>query len=234
MSTFWLKIIACVTMLLDHAAIMLNQAGLNETSIWYILMRTIGRTAFPIFAFLIATGFRYTRSRPKYLVRLLVCAVISQPFFIWLLAQENILINLPVYWNTLFTLATGVLCLIIIEAFREKPPKKAALLAILLVPLLVLMISEIWYTDYGISGILLIVLLYLLPADRPALQALLALIWGGGLYALAWPQPLGILPAAAAIYFYNQKPGPKVKWLFYAFYPVHLAVLCLLRILLPV
>lgn len=232
MNTFWLKIIACVTMLLDHTAIMLNQAGLSETSVWYILMRTIGRTALPIFAFLIATGFRYTRNRPKYLLRLLLCAVISQPFFIWLLAQKNVLINLPVYWNTLFTLATGVLCLITIEAFREKQRKKASLLAILTVPLLVLMISEVWYTDYGISCILLIVLLYLLPPDRPALQALLVLIWGGGLYALDWPQPLGILPAAAAIFFYNQKPGPKVKWLFYAFYPIHLAVLCLVRMVI--
>lgn len=232
MNTFWLKIIACVTMLLDHTAVMLNQVGLSEKSMLFIGMRSIGRMAFPIFAFLIATGFRYTRNRPNYLLRLMVCAVVSQPFFIWLLAQKDVLINLPHHWNTLFTLATGILCLMTLELYRQNERSKALWLAIPLAPMLILMTTEFWDTDYGITGVLLILMLYLLPSDRPALSALLVLLWGWCLRTPDLPTMLGFLPAATAIFFYNQQPGRKIKWFFYAFYPAHLAALCLVRLFL--
>ena len=73
---FCLKVIAMVTMLIDHAAIVFLIPG--ET---YINLRIIGRIAFPIFCFLLAEGAIYTHSLKKYTARLAVFALLSEiPF----------------------------------------------------------------------------------------------------------------------------------------------------------
>ena len=70
---FQLKLIAIITMTLDHIGIFFL---LPPT---YYLFRIIGRLSFPIFAFLIAEGFNYTKNIKKYLVRLLIFSIISEP-----------------------------------------------------------------------------------------------------------------------------------------------------------
>lgn len=62
MSANVLKIIALIAMTVDHMGLMLFPE--------HIWMRVVGRIAFPIFAFMIAEGCRYTRNRLKYLLRI--------------------------------------------------------------------------------------------------------------------------------------------------------------------
>ena len=74
MTAFVLKIIALATMIIDHTgAVFPHYFGLE--------FRVIGRVAFPIFVFLLAEGFRHTRSPYMFLVRLGIFAIISEPFF---------------------------------------------------------------------------------------------------------------------------------------------------------
>ena len=74
MTAFALKIIALATMIIDHTGAVFPQYfGLE--------FRVIGRIAFPIFVFLLAEGFRHTRSPHKFLLRLGIFAIISEPFF---------------------------------------------------------------------------------------------------------------------------------------------------------
>ncbi len=75
MSVELLKGIAMVTMVLDH----LGAVGFfGEYS---MLMRCVGRLSFPIFAYLMASGFRLTRNKTKHLVMLGVFATLSEvPF----------------------------------------------------------------------------------------------------------------------------------------------------------
>lgn len=70
MTAFVLKIIAAVTMLIDHTGLILFPQ--------YTIFRVIGRLAFPIYAYCIAEGFRFTHNRLKYFLRIFVLGVICQ------------------------------------------------------------------------------------------------------------------------------------------------------------
>lgn len=68
-SGYWLKVIAVVSMLIDHtSAVILEQIPGLEAPAFF--MRIIGRAAFPIYCFLLVEGFYHTRSRAKYAGRL--------------------------------------------------------------------------------------------------------------------------------------------------------------------
>ena len=69
-----LKVIAMISMVIDHVALYLMEQG----TLLYETMRCIGRIAFPVFAFLIAEGFIHTRNRYRYFFTLLGFAVISE------------------------------------------------------------------------------------------------------------------------------------------------------------
>lgn len=88
-SSFILKIIAAVTMLIDHAGLTLYYAKVLPPSSLYFAMRSVGRIAFPLYAFLLVNGFEKTRDRTKYLTRLCIFAVISQLPYTFALYKYN-------------------------------------------------------------------------------------------------------------------------------------------------
>ena len=74
LSGSWLKMIAMLSMTIDHMA---YYYGI-ENPYLYELMRTIGRIAFPTFAFLLAEGFVHTKNRQKYMLSLFIFALLSE------------------------------------------------------------------------------------------------------------------------------------------------------------
>jgi len=114
MSSFALKLTALICMIIDHSTHVLWSAGLLEGYKLYLLLRGIGRLAFPIYAFLLVRGFEHSGDREKYLSRLMLFALISQiPFSLcfndanytagqyspigvdWLLGWEALLLLIP-------------------------------------------------------------------------------------------------------------------------------------------
>lgn len=73
-----LKLLAALFMLIDHIGYFFS-AYLSETT--YLVMRSIGRLAFPIFAFYLAIGFRRTKNIARYFLRLLVFAIGTEYVF---------------------------------------------------------------------------------------------------------------------------------------------------------
>ena len=213
-----LKMIAVITMLIDHIGYALLYRNpiplftvLGRTVTLYAVCRGIGRIAFPIFAFLLVEGFLHTRDRKRYAIGLGVFALLSEiPHD---LMTHRVLLEISEQ-NIFFSLLLGLLGIWTIERFSDRPLRMTALLLALLAG------SFVFRVDYKISGFCFILLLYVLR-DRPILRAVI----GTGVLSSTWKAGLAFVPIA----LYNGKrgfiKGRILKYAFYLFYPVHLLIL---------
>ncbi len=95
-----LKVIAIVSMTIDHLGLyMLGGDDPASASVTYHLMRMVGRLAFPIFAFLLVEGYVHTRDIRRYMMNLLVTAIISDIPWMLLGGYDS--------HNVMFTLLLG-------------------------------------------------------------------------------------------------------------------------------
>lgn len=225
-----LKMIAMTAMLIDHigAAVLariLLSAGMNETIYRaYTICRLIGRISFPIFCFLLVEGFSHTSNPKKYAVRLLAFAILSEipfdlAFFDKILEFEH--------QNVFFTLAIGFVTMMGYKKIEEQTFDNQLVRVLLLILLSAAGAgaAELLRTDYGMFGVLVILVFYMTRANR-----LQQTIYGMLLFfknITAW---FAFLPICA----YNGKRGLNLKWIFYVFYPGHLLILygisCLLSL----
>ncbi len=219
----WLKIIAVVSMLIDHIAyLILPHFDLFSEPMFFLgkeftiikICRLIGRLAFPIFAFLITEGFVHTKNHKKYGLNLLTFAIVSEiPYNLFLSGK---VLNLSSQ-NVFFTLFLGFLALYILENVKTDTEKAIYIFG-------VVVLSLILKCDYGAKGVILIILLYLLKKQLPLASVLSLGLLSGGL--AAWC-------AFVPINMYNSKrgfiKGNAMKYAFYAFYPVHMLILFVIK-----
>lgn len=220
-----LKIIAIVTMLIDHIGASIIEVGIldlrhnsyaqlmrNPDYIQWIqldnILRLIGRVAFPIFCFLLVEGFLHTRDVKKYATRLLIFAAVSEiPFD---LAIYHSFFETS-HQNVFFTLFIGLLVMIGLKKFEQN---KAIQLLIFLIGCFSAVILR---TDYDYFGILLIIIFYVLRKNALA-QTIVASL-------LLITSEITAIFAFIPIRLYNGERGLNLKYLFYWFYPVHLLIL---------
>lgn len=215
-----LKVLACVSMFIDHfAKIYLIKYDWARMTLFSLvgkkfsvvqLMVMFGRFAFPIFAFLLVTGFLHTKDRKRYGLNLFIFALLSEiPF--------NLMFNNALTFpkqNVMFTLLLGYIALCCLEHFKEKP-----LISVFSIVLLYV-ITRLIRADYGSSGYLFILLLYGLRNEK-ALQSLACSI----MLSMKFMVFLSFIP----INMYNGERGfiksKFAKYCFYAFYPLHMLFL---------
>jgi len=227
MSAFALKIIACITMFIDHIGYVI----FGETSYF----NYIGRIAFPIFAFQIAQGYVHTKNINKYLVRLLSFAVISQlPFMLF-----SSIISDELTLNVIFTLTFGLLGILSYD-------KTNKFLGVFITIFLGI-IAQLCHFDYGLYGVLIILLFYIFRNKKVLLilafdiatlinyllRIIFSLLEYGKQYTnyfLDFYFPLCIFTILSSLflYLYNGKKGHNSKYLLYLFYPLHLLLIYLL------
>ena len=250
MSVFVLKIIAVITMIIDHSATVLWYASYDLGIPYEVIdwMHTIGRMAFPIYAFLVVNGCEHTRSKPKYMRNMLIFGVISQiPFNLALMHNQiNLhLIQFDIYISYLNVFFTFLVAMYIIFCYEKlldigkRREVKTLLHVLYVIPLLVYRWLQLnWFyfdVDYSWMGIVLILLLFIVRHWRWA-QCVTIALWGVCLYndlqwdetifyIHGWKQILFVALAALCCYFYNGQKGKSWKYGFYAVYPAHLAVL---------
>lgn len=206
MNTFTLKMIAIVSMLIDHiGAVLFPQIT---------IFRILGRIAFPIFAYTIVEGFVHTHDFKKYIIRLGIFALVSEiPFD---LAFSGKVIEFG-HQNVFFTLLLGIVMLALYVRARNVTEQ----LSIVAVTVL---ISRLLNVDYQGTAILMIFLFYYLRDKK--LEKLFAV--GILILLVSGKIQLFSLLAFIPIALYNGERGPKMKAFFYAFYPVHLLILYLI------
>ncbi len=141
------KIIAIVTMLIDHIGAVIVERYMGVTGMtaafetidnpieWgeifgakvyivyfgYLLLRIIGRMGFPLFIFLLVEGFKYTHSKLQYAIRLAIFALISEIPFNLAITNE---IFAPGYQSVFVTLLLGFLFMWWDEYIHTKNIKK--------------------------------------------------------------------------------------------------------------
>ena len=245
MSAFFLKLIAVTTMFIDHLGVALRLSGLlSGAGTVYKVMRIVGRIAFPIYGLMVAEGVIYTRSRPRYFLRLLMFAILSElPFDLALRGRLAVWDHQNVY----FTLMLGMIIMSVIAWGSRLPGWKKipglGLAAVLAAGFAYA--SRKWlHLDYQAAGIVMLTVIGILvmPLEElrsripwenflrcffvaAAVIAMTPLTSSSEYYAL-----LALIP----IYFYNGKKGytsEVIKYAFYAFYPLHLLILWLAFVL---
>ncbi len=230
-----LKWIAIITMVIDHIGAGFLENGLlpylYQTSLsgyggykfWAnidMLMRSIGRMAFPIFCFLIVEGICHTSSRKKFLARLFLFGVLSEiPF-------DLLLTGSVCDWshqNVMFSLFLGVLAVHLCSLGTQTGMRYRVKLLAILVGFGVL--ATLLRVDYGYVAIVLIFTFYLFR-DQEFMRDIVAAVMmlGAGTVEIA-----GYV-AFVPIHFYNGRRGMRLKYFFYAFYPVHLLIIAGVRL----
>lgn len=241
MNSSQLKILAINAMVLDHIAWIL----FPNIKIFHI----IGKVAFPIFCYMIAEGYLKTRNKKKYLIRLIMIALISEiPFIItFRLAFGEQFIAL----NTIFDLVFGLIAIWIYDTSKSK----YKILAVWFISILglVLMVDGdfegVWmiyffykyHDDFNTMAKKICMIVILGIAINISYMFINGIMCGAELslimnYILS-ANFLGsliinlfTLLALIPIKFYSGKKGLNVKWLFYGFYPAHLLILYSIKV----
>ncbi len=235
-----LKYIAIIAMLIDHLAI----AFIDDNTILYVAMRMIGRTTAPIMFFAVVEGYHHTKNLKKYLMRLFIFALISYLPFIFAFSTEFE----PLKLNVIFTILFGVLAIYARREIKSLPLKILALIVLVLAST---------YADYSYIGVLIILLFDLHYGNRQLqlFNYFIVVLFGFGLFQFItrpligllfhdvldfsyfWSDifSLGYLIPLILLKFYSGHLGVRnnfSKWLFYVFYPTHLAIIGVVRYIL--
>lgn len=235
-NSFALKMIAIITMVIDHVGAVLFPMNM--------IFRYIGRISFPLFVFLLVEGSIHTSKIRKYELRMFLFALISEiPFD---LAFSNEIVDIHSQ-NVFWTLTIGLVMLDLIQngASYVKGHKGKMLQEVWIegqpIPMVwQFVVPMVWQfvvvavcacvaqalqTDYGAGGILLIYFIWMLHENVIAQAVafiIISLLFFG---SVELPGVIAFLP----IFLYNGKKGPSAKYVFYAFYPVHLFILHLIQ-----
>lgn len=224
MTSFTLKILAMIFMLIDHIG-----SKLPSDSPIYLefFMRGIGRLAFPIFLFLIIEGFKHTSDVKKYIKSLYVFGIISAvPFFI--------VFGTPL--NVFFTLGSVVLMLHLFEKTEDEKEKRKIFLIILLATSL---------CDWGFAAVPTVYFLRKSIKDREKLATVIPVflfvlmivsnlilnfvLYGNVNFLNLILFSVPTLFSIPLLKSYNGELGIKLKgfgkYFFYAFYPIHLILI---------
>ena len=232
LSASTLKIIACILMVIDHIGVILLPH--------LLILRVIGRLSYPIFAYLLAEGCRYTRNKKKRFLLVFGLAMICELATVVVMGapEGGILVN--------FSLA--ILLIYEVQAIKKALARGKTLQAGLLFLLLALSVAGVYafvervlYVDYGFWGVLIPVWASIpdyKEGEAPACFKRISNRWvkfaffSGGLLLLCISRGLFeniqsySLLALPLLALYNGQPGRKgLKYGFYIFYPAHLVVL---------
>jgi len=225
LSVSTLKWIAIAAMTVDHVAWLF----VSGTSVAGQIMHVIGRTTIPIMCFLIAEGYYHTRNVRRYLLRLGLFALISHiPFMFFETRTITLTLYGMFYTSVIYSLFFALLALVVVKS--ETLPMVLRMVSICLLIVLSyrgdwMFLPILWVLGFGLFR------------DRRPLALLCAAAVSVGFWFSQMPGnyfQLGTLLALPLLWLYNGQPGNKgMKYFFYLYYPVHLVLLGLIKMVYP-
>lgn len=227
MSRNILKYIALLAMTLDHIAYYLYP----ELNGLYIISRFVGRIAFPIMCLFIADGYKYTSSKGKYLLRLSICAIITQIPVCLLEGTINVALN------PIFSLLVGYLYLIILNSNIKLRFKTFTCLLLLVISLItnywflgiIYIIGFYYFKRNSCNSIIIILIGYLITTLRLFISLdninliIINSIINLGLFLVVFINTNGCK---------QKREGNFKKYFFYLYYPLHLFIIYLITLFL--
>ena len=217
-----LKLVDLVTMTIDHIGVQLFPQNL--------LLRCIGRLAFPIYAYMIAEGCRYTRSMHRHFAAMAAFAAAIQ--LVYSLAMGTL------HQCILVTFALSVGLIWVLQTAQSRKNAEAwitfaaAVAAVLFITegLPVLLQGTDFYVDYGFFGVLLPVGVYLgrTTGEKLGITTLSLLAMCITQSAL---QIFSLLSVALLALYNGERGRYRLKYLFYIYYPAHLVVIWIISLL---
>lgn len=240
-----LKIIAVITMLIDHIAYALIAEGLwNHTSAnaafmgispdtmvtIYTVMRSVGRIAFVIYAFFLVDGYFRTSNWKKYALRLGVLAFISEIPFDFMERSQYVSWDAQ---NVFFTLFIGLSMIRLLDGIEKRDSLRSKGALQILCVAAAAYLALLLRTDYSYIGIILLAIFYY-TRKKPEALCLWGCLWMSlDVISIGFVYVLGYIAAFIILYLYSgqrgKRPGKVVQWAFYFVYPLHLALLCFIR-----
>ena len=239
-TTQFIKCVAVVSMAIDHigAVILewvLSMHYLSDDQFALIggidlVLRGIGRAAFPLFIFLMIEGFFHTKSRINYFIRLACFCVIAEvPFDLAIsytvTGSTDVTFFEPGMQNVFFTLTIGFGAMCLLQTVYEK--KLHIIIQIVLYAGIITGLSALAYwlhTDYGQYGVLAMVAGYFLRRQKmnpvvTGVGIIIVLILHNTIEAAA------IVDLALLAFYHGNRGKVYHRWFFYIFYPAHLMFL---------
>lgn len=238
LSAATLHLLAMALMLMDHL-----WATLLPGQEW---LTCAGRLAFPIFAFMTVEGYFHTRNFKRYLLRLLVFALISEVPFDLMYGGTVIY---PYHQNVIWTFLLGLLGIHGMETVRKRSRRWLWVLASVGIVVLGFLLGTLTMVDYYGAGVLTVFAFYFFRGRKGwcLLGQVLVLYWinvellGGQYYPVTllgqslqlYQQSLALL-ALVPIWLYRGRQGHHSRafqYACYAFYPVHMLILGLFYVI---
>jgi len=238
---FVLKWIAIIGMVLNHIVI----------AWWEIIpvgialpMYAAGGLTFPIMAFFVVEGYRHTSNLKKYIMRLFIFGAISIPFhaltfgFLGLNIMFTIIVGIvsmilydkikirPLFWLIFVVIAIlttfpiffdwaiiGIVVVLLTHIIRDENKRRV-------IPAIVSGVFMFLFSLLGLLG-------YWVNENIPYAQVEMVGLPGYDftLLVVSTIFIVGCFGAAFLLKNFNGERGKRMKWLFYSFYPLHLAVL---------
>lgn len=222
-----LKIIGLISMVVDHVGYMFF-----ENCMW---LRIIGRLSFPIFAFMIAEGCKYTSNKLKYFLSVFVVALVCQ---VGVFVFDG---STKIY--SLMSLAISIPIIYLLQLFKKslfnKDKSKYVYGSLFILSIVTLyFLNKIIEIDYGFFGTILAVLTSLFKREKGKEDNLYLdlILMGIGLILLAkftFVEQYYALLSLPILALYSGKRGNlNLKWFFYLFYPLHFVVLELIYLII--
>ena len=245
LDAYQLKLIAIIAMVLNH--IVITWWAIVPTALAFP-MYAVGGLTFPIMAFFVVEGYKHTSSLKKYVTRILIVGLIALPF-------HFLTLGLALFpgLNIMFTIALSLGVLTLYDKIKSRP------LFWVIYVLLIVPISFIF--ELSFPAVTMVLLFYIIKNEKmrrilpPIVSAVLNLLlsvfvaigylisgkemtemeglMGDPMFsAVSATFLIGILLAPVLLMRFDGERGKNAKWLFYIFYPAHLAVLAVVALAL--